>query len=91
MSSTEFLSCSNDATVRHWMTSGDCLSVAIGHTNFIYDISLLPNGRDFVSVGEDRSLRVWSGEECHQTITHPCTSVWCVAVLSNGDIVTGSR
>ena len=27
--------------------------------------------------------------ECTQTIIHPCVSVWCVATLPNGDIVSG--
>jgi phospholipase A-2-activating protein len=29
------------------------------------------------------------GTENVQTISHPCTSVWSVAVLANGDIVSG--
>lgn len=32
-----------------------------------------------------------SGGECAQTITLPAQSVWSVACLNNGDIVTGSR
>lgn len=65
--------------------------------NFVYSIAMLsPMGADsadleFVSVSEDRSLKVWSRGECVQTITHPCISVWSVCVLANGDIVSGSR
>jgi len=59
--------------------------------NFVYDIATLPDNSGFVTVSEDRSLKVWKGGDCVQTITHPTTSVWCVCVLSNGDIVTGSR
>ena len=29
-------------------------------------------------------------EECVQTIVHPATSVWSVASMPNGDVVTGS-
>ena len=37
VSDAEFLSCSNDATVRRWaVTSGDCLGIYYGHTNYIY-------------------------------------------------------
>lgn len=37
VSESEFLSCSNDATVRRWaVTSGDCLAVYFGHTNYVY-------------------------------------------------------
>ena len=57
---------------------------------------MLPGGGvdspvSFVSVSEDRSLRVWRNGESVQTITHPCTSVWSVCVLDDGDVVTGSR
>jgi len=53
----------------------------------------MPNGIDFVSCGEDRTLRVWCGGsgDCVQTITHPAQSIWSVCVLSNGDVVTGAR
>jgi len=91
VSDAEFLSCSNDATVRRWaVTSGDCLGIYYGHTNYIYCISILPNGEDFVTGGEDRTMRVWKGGKNVQTIYHPSESVWCVCALSNGDIVSGS-
>ncbi len=36
-------------------------------------------------------MRIWRGNECAQTITHPAISVWTVAVCAeNGDIVTGA-
>ena len=36
-SGNEFLSCANDATVRHWnATVGTCLSTFYGHSNYIY-------------------------------------------------------
>ena len=95
LSNTEFLSCSNDATIRRWsIASEECLHIYYSHSNYIYSLAVLPNGEDFVSVGEDRTLRVWSANttsKCRQTVTHPCESVWAVCVLTNGDIVTGSR
>jgi phospholipase A-2-activating protein len=30
------------------------------------------------------------GGECIQTILHPATSVWCVAAMPNGDIISGA-
>lgn len=46
---------------------------------------------DFVTTGEDRSLRIWRQGECAQTIRLPAQSVWCCCVLDNGDIVVGAR
>jgi phospholipase A-2-activating protein len=64
----------------------------INYLLFLYSsVSLLPNGQDFVSVGEDRTLRVWKGNDCKQVIHLPAMSIWTVATLKNGDIVTGSR
>ena len=62
-------------------------------TLFGSSISVLPGvGVDsFVTSGEDRTIRIWEGGECQQTITLPAQSVWSVAYLQNGDIVAGSR
>jgi phospholipase A-2-activating protein len=61
-----------------------------GHENFIYSLAALPSG-ELVSSSEDRTVRIWRGNECVQTITHPAISVWSVAVCrDNGDIVTGA-
>ncbi|CAG5130369.1 unnamed protein product [Candidula unifasciata] len=91
VSEGEFLSCSNDATVRRWaVSSGDCLGIYYGHTNYVYCLSILPNGQDFITGGEDRTLRVWQEGKCVQTIYHPCESVWAVCALPNGDIASGS-
>ena len=34
--------------------SGECLGVYYGHENYIYSIALLPNGKGWVTSGEDR-------------------------------------
>lgn len=91
LSSTEFLSCGNDATIRRWLVSGECTHVYYGHTNYVYSICMMPNGEDFVSGGEDRTVRVWKNGECVQTIPHPTESIWCVCALPNGDIASGAR
>ena len=91
LSSAEFLSCSNDATIRRWLTSGECTHTYYGHNNYIYCLAVMPNGVDFVTGSEDRTLKIWCDNECQQTIAHPTETVWAVTVLGNGDIVTGSR
>ncbi|KAM9251243.1 phospholipase A-2-activating protein [Cariama cristata] len=90
LSEMEFLSCANDASVRRWLISGECLHVYYGHTNYIYSISVFPQCKDFVTTGEDRSLRIWKQGGCAQTIRLPAQSVWCCCVLDNGDIVVGA-
>lgn len=92
LNNQEFISCSNDASLRRWSVSGDCLQVYYGHENFIYSVAVLPNGQDFISGGEDRTMRVWKDGKCVQTIAHPTQSVWAVCVLpGNGDIVSAAR
>lgn len=88
---TQFLSCSNDATVIRWSISGELMATYYGHTNFIYGVSVAMQDGDFVTGGEDRTLRVWGPSgECVQTIHMPAQSVWAVATLPNSDIVCGS-
>ena len=45
LSETEFLSCANDASIRRWQITGECLEVYYGHTNYIYSISVFPNSK----------------------------------------------
>ncbi|KAJ3122418.1 hypothetical protein HK100_012016 [Physocladia obscura] len=93
LESVGFLSASNDSTIRVWGFAGDCLAELSSHSSFVYGLTPLPELAGFASCGEDRTVRVWipDGHEykCVQTIQHPCTSVWCVAALYNGDIVSG--
>ncbi len=65
------------------------LATLDGHESFVYAVTSIPASRQIASVSEDRSLRIWENDVCIQTITHPCISVWCVAALPNGDLVTG--
>ena len=55
---------------------------------------MMPQKSEFVSCGEDRSLRIWKldkPDECQQTVFLPAQSVWTVNVMQSGDIVSGSR
>lgn len=89
------LSCSNDATIRVWDHSGECIRQLEGHTAYIYSMALIPCGENnlVVSCGEDSSIRIWdvsSGKEVCEPILLPAQSVWSVACSPNGDIVSGS-
>ncbi|MBE7180042.1 MAG: hypothetical protein INR71_02345 [Terriglobus roseus] len=89
-SGAHFASAGNDAIVRLWTLDGRQLAQLYGHENFIYSLAALPSG-EIASSGEDRTVRIWKGSDCVQTITHPAISVWSVAVCrDNGDIVTGA-
>ena len=89
-SGADFASASNDGVIRLWKLSGQQVGELHGHDSFIYSLACLPTG-EIVSSGEDRTARIWSGNTCIQTITHPAISVWSVAICSQtGDIVTGA-
>ncbi|KAI9261202.1 WD40-repeat-containing domain protein [Helicostylum pulchrum] len=83
-----FVSCSNDGNLRVWTLEGECIQQLDGHTSFVYSVIVLSTG-EFVSSGEDRTVRVWKDGQCIQTLQQPCISVWSVAGLPNGDIVVG--
>lgn len=89
ISACQFLSCANDATIRRWTTTGECLQVYYGHTSFIYSITVLPGENEFVTGSEDRSVKVWNLEnkDAIQTIALPAQSAWNVTVLENEDLV----
>lgn len=88
------LSCGNDAAIRVWNEDGECINELHGHSNYIYTISLNKSlGNDvFVTGSEDNTIRMWSaGKGCLGAPIHlPAQSVWSVACLKNGDIVTGT-
>jgi len=88
-SGAEFASAGNDGIIRLWKMTGQEVGALSGHESFIYSLACLPTG-EIVSAGEDRTLRIWRGSQCVQTITHPAISVWAVAVCENGDIVSGT-
>ncbi|MCJ1402000.1 hypothetical protein MMC11_005219 [Xylographa trunciseda] len=89
-SRAEIASASNEGVIRLWQLNGRQVGELLGHESFIYSLASLPNG-ELMSSGEDRTVRIWKGMECIQTITHPAISVWGVAVCAeNGDIVSGA-
>ncbi|KAL6835873.1 PFU domain-containing protein [Trichoderma sp. SZMC 28015] len=89
-SGADIASASNDGTLRLWKLNGQQVGELHGHESFVYSLASLPSG-ELVSSGEDRTVRVWRGTECIQTITHPAISVWTVAVNpETGDIISGA-
>ncbi|KAK5626729.1 hypothetical protein RRF57_002444 [Xylaria bambusicola] len=89
-SGADIASASNDGIIRLWKLNGQQVGELTGHESFIYSLTSLPTG-ELVSSGEDRTVRIWRGSECVQTITHPAISVWSVAACAtNGDIVSGA-
>ena len=88
------LSCSNDAVIRHWNSAYECIKEFHGHTNYIYSIARSDFwGEDiFVSAGEDSTVRMWSLKDgaLGGALALPAQSVWSIAGLPNGDIITGS-
>lgn len=88
------LSASNDATIRHWSDTYDCLREFHGHSNYIYTIALIPALGDdiFVTGSEDNTIRLWSASKggLGEALTLPVQSVWSVASTETGDIVAGA-
>ncbi|KAK4875781.1 hypothetical protein RN001_012203 [Aquatica leii] len=87
-----FISVSNDASIKVWSYDGSNLDTYYGHTNYIYSICRNNAGGNncFVTSDEDRTVRYWKDGLNTETFQLPAQSVWKVACLSNGDIVTGS-
>lgn len=89
-SGAHIASASNDGVIRLWKVNGQQVGELLGHDSYIYSLASLPTG-EIVSSGEDRTVRIWSGTQCVQTITHPAISVWSVAACQQtGDIVSGA-
>lgn len=87
------ISASNDAVIKFWNEDGECIRELNGHTNYIYSMAFnYQLGENvIVSGGEDSTLRMWNFDgELGQPISLPAQSVWSVACLKNGDIVTGT-
>ncbi|WVQ75434.1 hypothetical protein IAR50_005059 [Cryptococcus sp. DSM 104548] len=83
-----FVTACNDGLIRLWDFTGSILKTLQGHKDYTYRVIVGTDGR-LVSCGEDHTARVWDEGEEKDVLPHPCQTVWCVASLPNGDIVTG--
>jgi phospholipase A-2-activating protein len=88
-SGAEIAAATNDGIIRLWSLQGQLVASLFGHESFIYSLTVLPSGH-LVSSGEDRSVRIWEGQNCIQVITLPAISVWSVSASPNGDLIVGS-
>ena len=61
VNSVSRLASANDATIRRWRVSGECVQVYNGHESFVYSVCILSSGNEFATTGEDRTLRIWGG------------------------------
>lgn len=86
-----FASCANDAVLKLWTWSGECLASINGHSSFVYSLAYCPASDLIYSSGEDRTVCVYSrsSQTLVQRIPQPCTSLWTVAAMPNGDLVVG--
>lgn len=83
-------SAGNDFLIRLWQFNGAEVGMLHGHESFIYALDSLPTG-ELVSSSEDRTVRIWKGLSCIQTISHPALSIWSVSVCQQtGDFATGA-
>lgn len=83
-----FLSGSNDGSLRVWTLSGECVGEYYGHASFVFAVAAVPGTNLIASASEDHTVKLWHQGKCVQTLQHP-TTVWSVAGLENGDVVTG--
>lgn len=100
VSPAKFASCGNDGTIALYDlravaddTANRPVQTLSGHTSFVYSLAVNPRSTgELASSGEDRSVRVWSSSgTLVQTLTLPAISVWSVATLSDGDLVTATN
>ncbi len=84
---------SSDNTVRLWKTkTGVCTHVLEGHTHNVMCLAVLGDGASLASGSEDETVRVWNtktGVYTHVLEGH--TSWVCLAVLSDGSILSGAE
>ena len=94
----EFFSCSNDGCVLQWrFRQSSPLKTFRVTDSFLYSVNILHSNNNecqFITSGEDRSLRIHSTSSkhesgCVQTIAIPCQTLWYCLSLPNGNIVVG--
>ena len=91
VSASEFISCSNDASLILWSIQGrNIMRTFKGHANQVYSVAMLQTG-EFVSGSEDKTLKVWRADgECVQSISMP-SFVFSVTEAEGGDLAASCQ
>ncbi|PWN53954.1 putative platelet-activating factor acetylhydrolase ib alpha subunit [Violaceomyces palustris] len=81
---------SRDKTIKIWDSAGQCLRTLVGHDNWVRGLAFSPNGKNLLSVSDDKTMRVWDLKtgRCTKSIdahNHFCTSIaWGRARVDGG-------
>jgi WD40 repeat protein len=81
------------SVIRIWnIEDGCCVKILNGHTNFVMDILLLPNG-SLVSCSVDKTIKIWDIEQtvCINTLNGHTDSIYCLTLLVNGNLASSSK
>eukprot|EP01084_Bolivina_argentea_P055279 101351_1 len=89
-----FLTCGNDGYVNLWSNKGECIRKTLAHPehtdtpSFVYGLYCIPRSGNWISCGEDGTVKLFSLDGfLQQSLRHP-GAVWDVSMLPNGDIIT---
>ena len=85
ISSSSFLSASEDGSVRRWSSGGESLGCYSGGDSPINRISVLEHG-GWLTSGQDPVLQVWMDNAVVQAIQIPANRVVSSTSLTNGDV-----
>jgi WD40 repeat protein len=94
LSKHELLSCSDDKSIRYWdIKYGVCVK-RIEDSSPIFDIILLENGEVVSACNQNQeNIKIWDikKEICKKTLKSHTTSVFCLAILKENELISGSR
>ena len=85
-----YITCSNDETVKVWSLEHGCQKVLKGHSSFVFDVCHNMDKNLLVSASDDRNVHAWemgSGKIIAKLL-HPNT-IWCCELSPLNDIITG--
>jgi WD40 repeat protein len=78
-SNNQFLSCSNDTTLKAWNTrTGKCLMTFEGHLDHVLSCQFSPDNTKIASCSHDKSIRIWDAAtgRCLKVLTHHTNIVY---------------